>query len=616
MENFYDMSRFNKKSVESNVRIQNQTAEFLKEHSDALKEELENKEQKKLDAAMSGARFGHNSSYTRSKNRTNALTEEIRYNENSSVIGMAEVISTIVEESLLMDKEELNKIYPEYRNDIKNIVTGFLKEGNINQNINKKETLTLMESVARNLPDVKDGKYLTEDELSNLIKTGISNNLEVNRTIKGLSGDISNRVATLMEKEEEGTKQLQKEQLKATTKKEEKSESGNTEEEIQEVVEALENGELTPEDIEEMLNDGDITRDEYDEIMSTVSEDSGEDEQLDQQVDAENGEADESQQIAQEDEETPEGEEDQYTMEDSQGQMPEDTNVNIDQTQSTTPKKQIQMLPDGTMNINIYENFNLVKEVPRQGLFESLAVNEAMNMIKEGKEYNPEYCLAKAVLYVTITEAMSELNLMNIGKKEYSQIIESAGGNTKYTPDLSDESKQTIHNLIKDKEQHPEKYSKKYASEEERKKFQAREIDPKNENFFEEEWRVWRNAKDTARAIGSSIGPGKGGIPIMKAKLDLAHHMRKQQDTIEDANKKIAKEKSHGEGLEAYRDSLKPKAEEKTTPSETVTESILVSQYTPNYNNKPMNHDSSDSLAERIRQKRLLAEQQNKMLNE
>ena len=54
---------------------------------------------------------------------------------------------------------------------------------------------------------------------------------------------------------------------------------------------------------------------------------------------------------------------------------------------------------------------------------------------------------------------------MNIGKKEYSQIIESAGGNTKYTPDLSDESKQTIHNLIKDKEQHPEKYSKKYIKE-------------------------------------------------------------------------------------------------------------------------------------------------------
>ena len=54
---------------------------------------------------------------------------------------------------------------------------------------------------------------------------------------------------------------------KNTAKKEEKSESGNTEEEIQEVVKALENGELTPEDIEEMLNDGDITRDEYDEII-------------------------------------------------------------------------------------------------------------------------------------------------------------------------------------------------------------------------------------------------------------------------------------------------------------------------------------------------------------
>ena len=43
------------------------------------------------------------------------------------------------------------------------------------------------------------------------------------------------------------------------------------------------------------------------------------------------------------------------------------------------------MLPDGTMNINIYESDLFVKETPRCGLIESLAVNEADTMIKKVK---------------------------------------------------------------------------------------------------------------------------------------------------------------------------------------------------------------------------------------
>ena len=49
-------------------------------------------------------------------------------------------------------------------------------------------------------------------------------------------------------------------------------------------------------------------------------------------------------------------------------------------------------------------------------------------MIKEGKEYNSDYCLAKAIMYVTITEAMNEMGLMNIDDKAYGQIISAAGG--------------------------------------------------------------------------------------------------------------------------------------------------------------------------------------------
>ena len=48
---------------------------------------------------MSGARFGYAASVARSNARVNKLNEEIKYTQNSSIIGMTE-ISQIVESGL------------------------------------------------------------------------------------------------------------------------------------------------------------------------------------------------------------------------------------------------------------------------------------------------------------------------------------------------------------------------------------------------------------------------------------------------------------------------------------------------------------------------------------
>ena len=70
----------------------------------------------------------------------------------------------------------------------------------------------------------------------------------------------------------------------------------------------------------------------------------------------------------------------------------------------------------------------LVRETPRSGLLESLAVNEAMAQISEGKPYNSDACIANAIMYMTITEAMGELGFMTVDEDLYSSIITNAGG--------------------------------------------------------------------------------------------------------------------------------------------------------------------------------------------
>lgn len=408
MENFYDMTNVSKKTVDNAKRIEKQTADFIKEYDTNLRESLEAKETAKLEAAMSGARFGYAANCARSKDRVNALNEQLQYAMKAPVIGMTEMVATLVEQALPLDTEELGKIYPEYKEDIRGIVSGFLKEADINKNVTNKDTLSLMEYVAKTLPTAKEGKSLTEDDLSNIIAANRPEN--INKSLKTLAGDVSSRVATLMEKEQKKVDEIEKSVGRAAKKAEKTEEKAPETISADELIDALMNGEITEEDLNNLLQNGDITQDIYDEAIDAVSEDEPEEAE----------------------EEVPAEEEQTVPMPQEQGTpvAPADAEMDVPAESapvSPSPKKQIQMLPDGTLNVNIFEN-KLVKETPRQGLIESLAVNEAMNMLAEGKEYNSDLCLAKAIMYVTITESMDALNLMKVDDVAYGKIINAAGG--------------------------------------------------------------------------------------------------------------------------------------------------------------------------------------------
>jgi hypothetical protein len=68
------------------------------------------------------------------------------------------------------------------------------------------------------------------------------------------------------------------------------------------------------------------------------------------------------------------------------------------------------------------------RDVPRSGLIESLAVNEAHNMIAEHGIYDRDLAFANALMYVTIMESFGEMGLLNVDDRAYATIVHQAGG--------------------------------------------------------------------------------------------------------------------------------------------------------------------------------------------
>lgn len=587
MENFYDMTTVSKKTVDNAKRIEKQTADFIKEYDTNLRESLEAKEASKLEAAMSGARFGYAANCARSKNRVNSLNEELQYAMKAPVIGMTEMVATLVEEALPLDAGELAKIYPEYKEDIRDIISGFLTEADINKNITDETTLSLMEYVAKTLPDAKDGKNLTEDDLSNIIAA--NRPLNIDRSLKTLAGDVSSRVATLMEKEQKKVEDIERNVNKAVKKADKKvaEDTKETGETINkdELIAGLQSGEITEDDLNELLQNGDITQSTFDDVMKSF-------EPVESEEVSEDGEPVDQAPVPQE-EGTP--------------VAPADASMasTQDMSSSATPKKQIQMLPDGTLNVNIFENA-LVRETPRQGLIESLAVNEAMNMLAEGKEYDSDLCLAKAIMYVTITESMDALHLMKVDDIAYGKIINAAGG------------KCLTENRISKSDKLYNKYGPVKAADEVagKKGYKGPIIlglfgptlagiiwaiirHENNADASSESYRLQRlMEKDSeCRRIISEINAEVKGA---QNKAHLNNLKNELKNAIRDLK---AKDISLKESDISFINSI---------CHENINEGVLVSQYVPVINNRA----DGESLAEKIRRKRLLQESHQENLTE
>ena len=84
-------------------------------------------------------------------------------------------------------------------------------------------------------------------------------------------------------------------------------------------------------------------------------------------------------------------------------------------------KTEIQMQPDGGLRVIIREQF--VKETPKKNLLETLAFNEAMEMLAEGKDYNGDLALANSLMYITILETFNATGLLTITERDYADIV-------------------------------------------------------------------------------------------------------------------------------------------------------------------------------------------------
>lgn len=70
----------------------------------------------------------------------------------------------------------------------------------------------------------------------------------------------------------------------------------------------------------------------------------------------------------------------------------------------------------------------IVREIPRNGILETLATREAVKQIREGKEYNPDLAIANAITYVTVLESLNATGLVTIDKQDYRKMVSLAGG--------------------------------------------------------------------------------------------------------------------------------------------------------------------------------------------
>lgn len=377
----YNFNQVSKKTLERNVRLEAQQNAMIQENLENAKADTAAKEASLNEAALSGARFGYASSIKRSQDRVKALQEEIRYTNDASLIAMTEMLSQVVEKGLLLDEEEYSVINPQYKKEIRETVKGLLENGDINTTANP-DTLTIMEYISSSLPGVKDGKYLTEDEISAIFKK--DKPIEVERAIDSLSGNVSSQVATLVEKEQKRVEKVQKDLEKVTPAQPEEEEQPIPEEQPEEIPQEEE----IPE--EEQPEEG--------------NPETGEEQFVD-------GEEGQNPEIAQQ----------------PQQQGGRQIHIAPDGTTSISmPNGGLSLNQDGSMDITLAEGF--VHETPRSGIIESLAVNAAMNMLESGEKYDADKAIADAILHVTITEALGASGLMTVNEQTYANIIVNAGG--------------------------------------------------------------------------------------------------------------------------------------------------------------------------------------------
>jgi hypothetical protein len=434
--NYADLSQVSKKTVDKNKKIEAQGEQFLKEYYAKLSEEKTLLEKKKEAEILSNARFSQASPYMKNKAKTKLMEDTISYADRATTAVMTDILSTIVENSLLLDTEDYAKLNPSYKEEIKGTVKSFLESANIELDVSDKRTLTLMEYVAKSLPQVNTGVYLKEEEIIDMVKK--STPAEVMSAIDSLSGSVKDRVAGIVVREQdqaaeiEGDVQEVRDAAGIPSEEEAAAQDPGLPEEIVQAlaqvgIQATPDGQfidqegnpVPPEAVEQIL------------MQMQQGQEGGEGAPAEGQEGQMPMSPEEEAMMAQQQGMAP-GMEDPYADDEylayqqgtatpgfSQGAVSGQQQV---VPQTANKNTAVEVAPDGTVKINIVRE-RFYQEVPRQGILESLALNEAKDMIAEGKEYNGDLALAKAIVHLTILETFNQSGLITITEMDYKKMF-------------------------------------------------------------------------------------------------------------------------------------------------------------------------------------------------
>lgn len=436
--NQLDLTQVSKKQLDKSKRIEEQAADFLKLHDKKLIEEAALLEKKKHEALASGAMFSKNSSYVKNKNRAKAVQEAIGYTDRATKAAMTDVMSTIVENALLLDKAEYAKLNPDYKKIVKESVSSLLEKGKIQKVVKNKKTLKVMDHVAKAIPDVKTGVYLKEEELIDIVRK--STPAEINNVISSLTGDVKQRVANLVVKEQDSAAEIQSEinDLSKTGDEAKLAKLRSLGYSDQEIAAAMApggaEGSVLPQPSPEQMAAAQPSPEmapaaapaEVPAEMPAEEPELSQDEllALQQQPGITNPapEFDEYGQEIESEMAAPEVKP-EVAPEQMAAEVPAAAPVAASGVPQTANKNTaVEIAPDGTVRVNIVRE-RFYREHPRQGVLESLALNEALDMVKAGKPYNGDLALANAILHLTVLEAFNATGLIPISELDYARML-------------------------------------------------------------------------------------------------------------------------------------------------------------------------------------------------
>lgn len=131
-------------------------------------------------------------------NVKNNARSEYSFREDFTRRILTNIMTEIIDESLLVEKTQYLALNPEYKNEIKTRVNSMLESSKINLNINNSKTKSILEAINAEMPVNHHAYKLMEETDICDVSNKIMSNGAVSAAIKDLTTDVRERVADIV----------------------------------------------------------------------------------------------------------------------------------------------------------------------------------------------------------------------------------------------------------------------------------------------------------------------------------------------------------------------------------------------------------------------------------